>query len=236
MDRHAIFGRSFDDAHVAQADERHVKRARDGRGRHGENVDLLAHLLDALFVADAEALFFVDDEEAEIGKFDVFGEDAVSADEDIDFSGFGFLQDFFLLLRVAEAADHFDGDGERGEALLESFEVLEGEDGGGREHGDLFVIGDGFEGGAHGDFGFAVADIAAEQAVHGLGGFHVANDVFDGLRLIFGFVEFEGVFELAEPFVGGRKGVSDGGFALGVELEKFVGHVFHGLLHASFCF
>jgi hypothetical protein len=61
---------------------------------------LLAHLLDALFVADAEALFFVDDEQAEIGKFDVFGKDAVGADQDVDLAGFGFLQDFFLLLRV----------------------------------------------------------------------------------------------------------------------------------------
>ena len=152
-----------------------MQGARDGRGRHGEHVDLLAHLLDALFVADAEALFFVDDEQAEVGELDVFREDAVGADEDVDFAGFGFLQDFFLLLRGAEAADHFDGDGKRGEALLESFEVLEGEDGGGREHGDLLVVVDGFEGGAHGDFGFAVADVAAEQAVHGLRGFHVAR-------------------------------------------------------------
>jgi len=52
------------------------------------------------------------------------------------------------------------------------------------------------------------------------------------LGLIFGFVEFEGVFELAEPFVARREGVSDGGFALGVELEKFVGHILHGLLDA----
>ena len=57
--------------------------------------------------------------------------------------------------------------------------------------------------------------------------------VFDGLGLVFGFVEFEGVFEFAEPFVAGRKGVSDGGFALGVELEQFVGHVFHGLADAG---
>ena len=175
LNRHAIFGRSFDHAHVAQAYQRHVQGARDGRGRHGEHVDLLAHLLDAFFVADAEALFFVDDEQAEVGELDVFREYAVSADEDIDFAGFGFLQDFFLLLRVAEAADHFNGDGERGEALLESFEVLEGEDRGGRQHRDLLVVADGFEGGAHGYFRFAIADVAAEQAVHGLRGFHVAE-------------------------------------------------------------
>ena len=99
LNRHAVFGRSLDDAHVAQADQRHVQRARDGRGRHGEDVDLLAHLLDAFFVAHAEALFFVDDEQAEVGELQVFREDAVGADEDVDFAGFRFLQNFFLLLR-----------------------------------------------------------------------------------------------------------------------------------------
>ncbi len=113
LNRHAIFGRSLDHAHVAQADQRHVQGARDGRGRHGEHVDLLAHLLDALFVADAEALFFVDDEQAEVGELEVFRKHAVGADEDVDFAGFRFLQNFFLLLGVAEAADHFDGDGKR---------------------------------------------------------------------------------------------------------------------------
>ena len=55
------------------------------------------------------------------------------------------------------------------EALLEGFEVLEGENGCWREHGDLLAVLHGFEGGAHGDFGFAVADVAAEQAIHGRG-------------------------------------------------------------------
>ena len=94
LDRHAIFGRRFDDAHVAQADERHVQRARDGRGRHGEHVDLGAHLLDALFVADAEALLFVDDEQTEVGELYVFREQAMRADQDIDFADRDVLREF----------------------------------------------------------------------------------------------------------------------------------------------
>ena len=44
--------------------------------------------------------------------------------------------------------------------------MLEAENGGGREDGDLFAVGNGFEGGAHGHFSFAVTDIAAEETVH----------------------------------------------------------------------
>ena len=66
LDGHAVFGRRLDDAHIAQADQRHVQRARNGRGGHGEHVDLRAHLLEALLVAHAEALFLIDDQQAEV--------------------------------------------------------------------------------------------------------------------------------------------------------------------------
>ena len=112
--------------------------------------------------------------------------------------------------------------------------MLESEHGSGREHRDLLVVADGLESGAHGDFRLAIAHVAAEQAVHGLGRFHVALDVVDRGLLVFGLAEFEGVFELAHPFVVGREGMALGGLALGVELEQFVGHVLHGLAHARF--
>ncbi len=66
LDGHAVFGRSFNDRHVAETDERHVQGARDGCGGHAKHVDMGAHLLEAFLVADAEALLFVDDEEAKV--------------------------------------------------------------------------------------------------------------------------------------------------------------------------
>ena len=138
-----------------------------GVARHGEHVDLLAHLLQPLLVAHAEALLLIDDQQAEILELDVLRQQAMGADENVDFAGLdAFRRIDLLLLRRAEARDHLDVDGKLREAVLEGFEVLEAENGGGREHRDLLAILHGFEGGAHGDFGFAVADVAAEQAVH----------------------------------------------------------------------
>ena len=236
LNRHAVFGRRFDHAHVAQADQRHVQRARNGRGRHGEHVDLRTHLLDAFFVANAEALLFVNHQQAEVGELHVFREQAMGADQDVDFAGFDSLQNFFDLFRRAEAADHFDGDGKGREALLESFVVLKRQDGGGREHGDLLVVADGLEGGAHGDFCLAVTDIAAEQAVHRELRLHVALHVGDGLRLVVGLVVFEGVFELLHPLGVGGEDMTLRSLALRVELEQFVGHVLHRLADAGLGF
>src|SRR5271168_4207001 len=113
-----------------------MQRARNRRGRHGEHVYLLAHLLDAFLVAHAEALFLVDDEQAKVGELQVLRKNAVRADENVDLARFRFRENFLLLFRIAEAADHFNSDRERPEALLESFVMLEREHGRRREYGD----------------------------------------------------------------------------------------------------
>ncbi len=234
VDGEAVLGRGFDDGHVAKAEERHVEGAGDGRSAHGEHVDVLLDLLDALLVADAEALLLVDDEEAEVAELDVFGEDAVGAGDDIDGSVGDARKHGLGVFGSDETAEHFDASGEGSETAFEGFVVLEAENGGGSEDGDLFSVAESFEGGAHRDFGFAEADIAAEQAVHGVLAFHVALDVARGVELVLGFGVFEGVLELALPAAVAGELESAGHAALGVEFEQLVGHVAHFGLDARF--
>ena len=232
LNRHAVFGRRLDHAHVAQPQQRHVQGARNGRGRHGEHVHLFAKLLQPLLVADAEALFFVHDDQPEIAELYVLRQHAMRADDDVHLARFDLGDGFLLLLGGAEAAEHLDLDGKGREALPEGVVVLEGEHRGRRQHRDLAIVVDRFERRAHRDFRLAVTHIAAEQAVHGRGRLHVALDVNNRVHLIFGFVELEGVFELALPFAVGGKRMSLGGLAHGVEFQQLLGHVLHGLLHA----
>jgi len=58
--------RRVNDAYVAQSGKRHVKSARDRSGRHCDCVDLRLEFADALFVRDAEVMFFVDDEQPKV--------------------------------------------------------------------------------------------------------------------------------------------------------------------------
>ena len=167
LNRQAVLRRRFDHAHVAQADERHVQRSRDGRRGHGQHVHVLAHFLQALFVRHAEALLFIHHQQAQVLKFDVLRKQPVRADDDVHFPGFELLESFLLLFFGAEAAEHVDAHRKRREAAPERFVVLEREHRGRREHGHLLRIGKRFERGAHGHFRLAVADVAAEQPVHG---------------------------------------------------------------------
>jgi hypothetical protein len=66
LDREAVGRRRIDDAHVAHARKRHLQRARDGCGGHGEHVDLLAQVLEVLLVLNTEPLLLVDDHEPEV--------------------------------------------------------------------------------------------------------------------------------------------------------------------------
>ena len=68
----AIARRSFNDGHVAKTNKRHVQCARNGCGRKREGIYVFAHFLEALFVGDAEALFFVHDEKTEVGELYIF--------------------------------------------------------------------------------------------------------------------------------------------------------------------
>ena len=235
MNRQAILGRGFDHAHVADAQQRHVQRARNGRGAHGEHVDVLADLLQPLLVAHAEALLLVDDQQAEIAKLDVLW----TADDACRWRCRPCRRPVlrapaFISLAGAEAGQHLDAHRKRREAALEGFEVLEREHGGGRQHGHLLAVAQRFERRAHGDFGLAEADVAAQQAVHGMRRFHVALDLLGGGELVLGLGEFEGVFEFALPVGIGRKGEAFGHAALGVELEQLVRHVAHFGFDAGF--
>ncbi len=66
LNRQAVARGSFDQRHIAEADQRHVEGARNGGRGEGQRVYVLAHFFQALFVRHAEALFFVHDQQAEV--------------------------------------------------------------------------------------------------------------------------------------------------------------------------
>ena len=163
LDGQAVLRRGLDDAHVSDAHERQVQRARDGRRRERQDVDLGLELLEALLVGHAEALLLVDDDEPEVPEADVPAEQAMGADDDVHAARREAGQRVLLLGAGHEAGQRAHRDGIGRQALAEGHEMLRGQDRGGHQDGDLGAGLDGLEGGAQGDLGLAVADVAAPR-------------------------------------------------------------------------
>ena len=200
LDRQPVARRRLDHRHVANADQRHVQRPRNRRRRHRQHVDLLPELLDLLLVRDAEALLFVDDEQAEVAEDDVLRQQPVRADDDVDLPGGEIGQRLLLFLLCPEAADHVDAHREsRRSAPCSVRRCWNASTVVGASNGDLLAVDHGLERRAHRDFGFSVADVAAEQPIHRRRRLHVARDVGDRALLVGRQLVLEDVGELLLP-------------------------------------
>src|SRR5436309_541153 len=226
--RQTVERRRFDGRHVFHADERKIKRARNRRGRKRQHVDQLEEFLEFFFVQNAEALFFVDHDQAKILEYDVAGNEAMRADDDVDAALAKKLEDFALLTWRSKPAEHFNPHRVIEHTLAKNLEVLLREDGRGREHGDLPSVHDCFEGCANRNLGFTEADVAADQPVHRPRLFHVDLRVDDRLHLVGRFAKRKGMLELALPLCVRPKRVAGDGFALGLDREHFAGVIENG--------
>ena len=93
LDRLAVRRRRLQVGDVADAQQAHVQGPRDRRGREGQDVDGRAQGLEPFLVLDAEPLLLVDDDQPQVLERDVFLEDPVGADQDVDAAGGGPLED-----------------------------------------------------------------------------------------------------------------------------------------------
>ena len=139
------------------------------------------HLLQPLLVLDAEALLFVDHQQAEIVELDVLREQAMRADRRCPLCpppvppataliSFGERKRLSISTRT----------GKGWKRRLKVSKCWRHENGGRSEHRHLLAVAERFEGRAHGHFGLAEADVAAQQAVHRVRALHVLLDLLDG--------------------------------------------------------
>lgn len=83
QDRMAFLGWGGQGRHLPDAGDRHLQRARDRRGRHGQHVDVGPHLLQGLLVLDTEALLLIHDHQAEVLEVNLSRNEAVGADHHV---------------------------------------------------------------------------------------------------------------------------------------------------------
>ena len=70
--RQPVDRRRGNQRHLAHARQRHLQRARDRRRRQRQNMDIATQLLQPFLLRDAEMLFLIDNQQAEIVEFNGF--------------------------------------------------------------------------------------------------------------------------------------------------------------------
>ena len=66
FDRQTTSGWCGDNRQIAHAAHCHIERTWNRRCRQGQNIDICAHRLDAFFVANAETVLFIDNQQTQI--------------------------------------------------------------------------------------------------------------------------------------------------------------------------
>ena len=71
LNRQPVTRGSFNDGHIPQTAQRHIERPRNRCRRHCHDIDLFFDLFQPLFMGNTKPLFFVDDHQTQIVKFNV---------------------------------------------------------------------------------------------------------------------------------------------------------------------
>ena len=172
-----------------------------------------------------EALFFVDDQQAEVMKLHVFRQNPVRADDHIDLPFLEFTQNFLLFGLHNKPVEDFDADRKVFKTLHGRGGVLQGKDRGRTQKRDLLTLGDRLERGPQRDLGLAKANVAAQQTIHRFGLHHVFFNFLHSQRLIGCQVVIKIVFKFLLERSIRPIGVADIFFALGIQLDQAVGNL-----------
>ncbi len=184
-------------------------------------------------MCDSEALFFVDYQQAEVREVHVFGENAVSTDDDVDFARFERAQCLDLLGSRHETRQHLHLQGIAVQARREGSVMLLGEHGRGAEHRDLASAHRDAKRRPQGDLRLAEADVSADQPVHWLPFVEVGHHVVDGLFLVSCLLEGECGLELGVGAACRLDRIALRCGAFRIELQELLRHLLDRLLHTS---
>ena len=228
FDGQAIGGRHIHQAQVADAQHGHVQCAWNGRGGHGDHIQIGLQLLDLLLVHHAEALLFIHHQQTQFVECHILGEEAVGANEHIHLAAFHFRQNLGDFFGRPEAAEHFHAGRIFGVARAEGVVVLLGQNGRGHKDGGLVAVAHRLEHGAHGHFRLAEAHITTHQAIHGPARFHVGLASGNGIQLVAGFLEFESGFHFLLPQGVRPEAHAFAHAAPGVKFNQLIGHLLDG--------
>jgi len=149
----------------------------------------------SLALHDAEAVLFVDGDEAEARELDVVFDERVGADCELGFAGTDAFEGSRFLRGFQAADEQLDTVATTFEDAACGKKVLDGENFRRRHESSLATVFNRNYGGLQRDDSFTTADVALQQAVHGGGLFQIGRDFGEDALLCGGGLEREDTFE-----------------------------------------
>ena len=222
--RQTIDRRRGDDRHFANAGQGHLQGARDRRGGQGQQMHVGPKRLQLLLVLDAEMLLLVHDHQAQVAEPDLFGQDRMGADHDLDRAVLQARPRLRRLLARHHPRQLTHLDRPAGEPFGEGLEVLTRQQGGRGHHGHLLPRHGHHESRPQRNLRLAEADVAADQAIHRHALAQVFQHVADGVQLVVGLFIREARAEFGEQTGRRGDGLRLAQRALGGQGDQPLGH------------
>ena len=125
-DGQPVDGRRADQAKLAHTGQRHLQRARDGRGRKRQHMHLGTQLFEPLFMGHAKLLFLINHDQAQIGEAHILGQHRMGADDDIDLAARQTFARIGHVLAGDKAGHGAQVDRQTAKTIGKTFEMLAG--------------------------------------------------------------------------------------------------------------
>ena len=212
LDRCTVLWCFFQNTHIPDSDQTHVKSSRNRRRCQSQDIDILFHLLNLFFVGNTKALFLIDDQQSQIFKLHIFGQHPMGADQDIHQTFFQILDRLFLLTGGTEPAQKVHAHRKILHPLYKCIVMLLCKDRGRNQINHLFSLLDRLKCHTDRNLRLPIAHISADQPIHDLRALHILLCRLDRLQLILRLFKWKHLFKFPLPYR--IRSIAESGFLL----------------------
>src|SRR4051812_26544170 len=184
-------------------------------------------MFEFFFMSYAEPLFFVNYNQTELWQFYVIRQYPVCSDQDICIAFLSAFDRSLLFFLRPKSRKQIDLCRKGSKAFREGLEMLVSKNRRRSENGYLSTVHYRLESRSHCDLGLSISDVADDKTIHWRRRFHVFFHIGDRSCLIDRQVVGKRVFKFSLPRRIRWKCVAANQLSLGVQTQKFVGHIAH---------
>ena len=194
-----VHRRLLQHTHIAYACQAHMKGPGNRRGCQGEYIHIFLQVLDLFLMGNAKPLLLVNNQQSQVLKLHILGQDPVGADYNVHHSLAQVLQGPFLPGRRAEPAQHIHPHRKILHPLHKCIIMLLGQNRGWHQVHHLLAVLDSLKCSPQGHLRLTVPHITANQAVHDSPALHILLHRVNGIHLVIRLIIGEQFLKLSLP-------------------------------------